>query len=282
MKHERHWVAAWIFAATIGVSLPAFAQEEPADESQTEEPPAEGTAEVASEEGTAEEPAAEDAPQADNSPLEEDGKTYNFVGLRYRGIIIPKFVLDWFLDGAESLYISGIGPEYVIRKDGFEYNLSSWLAFYGMDPTRLKGSGEPPHDWSETTSTLKILYFTLDMMGSQQLKPKLSWVYGGGAGIGLVFGSIIRNELTGAPGAPISTWRNCLPGEMSENCSGDHPPNYSEPTWFDGGSKPVFYPWVSLQTGLRWKPHKKFVGRLELGLALFSGVFFGLAADYGL
>ena len=38
---------------------------------------------------------------------------------------------------------------------------------------------------------------------------------------------------------------------------------------------------LALQTGLRYKPHKKFVGRLDLGLGL-SGFFLGVGADYGI
>jgi len=56
---------------------------------------------------------------------------------------------------------------------------------------------------------------------------------------------------------------------------------YNEPSWADGGSKPILFPWLVVQTGLRYKPHRNFVGRLDLGFGT-SGFFFGLGADYGL
>ena len=49
----------------------------------------------------------------------------------------------------------------------------------------------------------------------------------------------------------------------------------------DGGSKPMIFPWLVLQTGLRYKPHRNFVARLDAGFGT-SGFFLGLGADYGL
>jgi hypothetical protein len=41
------------------------------------------------------------------------------------------------------------------------------------------------------------------------------------------------------------------------------------------------FPWLALQTGIRYKPHRNFAARLDLGVGT-SGFFFGLGADYGL
>src|SRR5690606_32334381 len=93
------------------------AQDEDAEESDAEpanpEAEGEGESEAASEESesagdSAEEgdptgPAGkeEDAEliadaEAGNSPIELPGKSYQFVGLRYRGIIVPKFMMNLF------------------------------------------------------------------------------------------------------------------------------------------------------------------------------------------
>ena len=61
----------------------------------------------------------------------------------------------------------------------------------------------------------------------------------------------------------------------------DHYGGYTEPSWADGGSKPIVFPWLTLQTGFRYKPSRNFVGRLDLGFGT-SGFFFGVGADYGL
>jgi hypothetical protein len=54
-----------------------------------------------------------------------------------------------------------------------------------------------------------------------------------------------------------------------------------EPSWANGGSKPVIFPWLTLQSGLRYKMHRNFVARFDLGFGT-SGFFFGVGADYGL
>ena len=83
------------------------------------------------------------------------------------------------------------------------------------------------------------------------------------------------------PMVPVNQLVYCTDPEDNYYCSGDTPPNYSEPSWFNGGSKPPLFPWLGVQTGVRFKPHRRFVGRAELGLTL-TGIFFSLAGDYGL
>jgi hypothetical protein len=41
------------------------------------------------------------------------------------------------------------------------------------------------------------------------------------------------------------------------------------------------FPWLALQTGLRFKPSHDFVARLDVGIG-FGQFFFGVGADYGL
>ncbi len=61
----------------------------------------------------------------------------------------------------------------------------------------------------------------------------------------------------------------------------DHYGNYTEKSWAGGGSKPIFFPWLALQTGIRFKPSHSIATRLDLGFGT-SGFFFGIGADYGL
>jgi hypothetical protein len=284
MKHEQlsNWVSVCTAGALLLVAPNVRAQEDDAEEQSIEEVMAAGESEPAESDTTAAEEPSDAANK--NSPVEEESKTYYFAGLRYRGIIMPQFLLANFLDGAESQYFGGFGPEFTIRKNGVDINLSIWYADYGMDETRVKGAGDPDYAWSSVKSTLKFWYLTIDLTGSTELKPQLSWYYGGSAGLAMVFGDVIRNELTppfGNAAAPVNTWGYCQAGVEDLYCSGDTPPNYSEPSWFNGGSKPPLFPWLGVQTGLRFKPHRRFVSRVELGLTL-TGIFFSLAADYGL
>lgn len=227
--------------------------------------------------------AAKEEAKEESSPVEEKGKTYQFVGARYRAIIVPKFVIGLFADGGDTVVAHSGGAEFGIRKDGFEYNFGLWLAGYGMDPTPFKATSDGEDAWELVESKIKVLYLTADFLWSHPFSPELALNYGMGAGIGIVWGDLLRNQAFRQNGSfvPCSG-----PGDIrapSGFCGSDnnHYNNYKEPSWADGGSKPILFPWLALQTGLRYKPHRKFVGRLDLGFGL-SGFFLGVGADYGI
>jgi hypothetical protein len=104
-----------------------------------------------------------------------------------------------------------------------------------------------------------------------------------------VFGDLFRTQAykdaggvyrkcPGVTPAPVGTQTN-----STDYCGDDnnHYSGYVEPSWADGGSRPIIFPWLALQTGLRFKPSKEFVGRLDLGFAT-SGFFLGAGVDYGI
>jgi hypothetical protein len=226
--------------------------------------------------------------EAGSSPVELPGKTYYGVGLRYRAVIVPKFMINLFGDGGKTVLAHGIGPEFTIRKNAFEYNFSAWFASYAMDPTPFKGKSDGADAWEIVESKIKILYLTADFMWSQDLAPEFAFNYGVGAGFGFVWGDLRRTQAYPGAGANDSTGAGYLPcsAQFTPNnqfCGNDnnHYGNYTEPSWANGGSKPVIFPWLTLQTGLSWKPHRNFIGRLDAGFGT-SGFFLGLGADYGL
>lgn len=277
--------ALGLVGAGAVLSLPALAQDD------------ENTTEGESAEEATTEPAASPAPAeaaADTGPdpsAEETGKEYHFVGLRYRGIVVPKFFQNLFGDGGRTVYVNGIGPEYVIRKDNFEFGLSPWLAFYTMDDTAFKGSSDPKEAWEIIRSNIKVLYLTSDFLWSKPISPKFAINYGFGAGLGIIFGDLHRNQSYPNGASDPNKYTKCPfdpatnPGLNPDGTYCDtenhHYGNYTEPSWFNGGSKPNLFPWLVGQTGLRFKPSPKFVARLDVGFGT-SGFFFGLGADYGL
>lgn len=266
--------------------------EEPAESaSEAEALPGDDTSEAVDED-TAHEGATvnEDAPLPDDdakSPVEKPGETYYFAGLRYRGIILPKFMMNMFADGGTTVYVNGFGAEFGIRKDGFEFLPAIWYADYGMDPTPFKSKTDPPQAWELVESNLKVLFISADFLWSKPLNQQFAINYGAGAGFGFVFGDIIRNEAYPPNGqTPDSDGSGLVKCGNQRNVFGGYCPNdgqynFEEPSWTDGGSKPILFPWLVVQTGLRYKPHRRFVGRLDLGFGT-SGFFFGLGANYGL
>jgi len=201
-------------------------------------------------------------------------------------IVVPKFMLNLFADGGTTVVVHSFGPEFAIRKDGFEYNLGAWLAFYSMDDTAFKGKSDGVEAWELVSTSTKIFFLTADFMWTHQFSPEWGLNYGVGAGFGFVFGDVHRNQSMPGPNSDpndANTWVKCPAPGVSPFCdtSNDHYGNYTEPSWANGGSKPIIFPWLTIQTGLRFKPSHSFAGRLDVGFGT-SGFMFGLGGDYGL
>jgi len=258
----------------------------PEDAKPAEEAPAE------SEEGEKKEaaPVAADT-GASSSAVEEKGKTYHFVGARFRGLIIPSFVIGLFGDGGKTVFAPNFGPEFAIRRDNFEYNFSLTYTSYVMTDTTFKAPSDPQEAMELVNAHLKVLYLATDFVWSHPFSPKVALLYGGGAGLGIVWGPLYREQAypvgngwascgSGPPpaGTPEPKASYCAP---DPNLKTQHYAGYQEPSWANGGSKPILFPWLALQTGLRFKPSHDFVARLDVGIG-FGQVFFGVGADYGL
>jgi hypothetical protein len=232
--------------------------------------------------------------EAGGSPVELPGKTYLFVGARYRAIIVPKFMMNLFGDGGKTLLVHGFGPEFAIRKNAFEYNLSIWYASYAMGDTPFKSKSDGVQAWELVNSHIKSLFISSDFLWSQDFSPEFSLNYGLAGGFGIIFGDLNRTQAKpGSESADSNTGAGFIKcGGKNEDPNGfkgggfcddsnDHYGGYAEPSWANGGSKPILFPWFVLQTGLRYKPHHNFAMRFDAGFGT-SGFFLGLGADYGL
>ncbi len=232
-----------------------------------------------------------------DSPFEKKDTTYRFVGARFRYVLIPKFYMGLFGDGGTTVGVPAFGPELTIRKNGFEYVFSAMYASYAMDPTPFKAKSDGNESWEIVNTNLKALYLMSDFLWSSELSPKFAINYGAGFGLGIVLGGDIRRQQAQpGPGGSASDPASYVPcpanaagtgpgqGANGAFCGTDnnHYGSYSEPSWADGGSKPIVFPWLSLQTGFRWKPVRQFAARFDIGWNLLNGPFVGLAANYGL
>jgi hypothetical protein len=226
-----------------------------------------------------------------SSPVELPGKTYLFVGARYRALIVPKFMMNLFGDGGKTLLVHGFGPEFAIRKNAFEYNLSIWYAGYGMDDTPFKAKDDGEKAWELVNSELKSIFITADFLWSQDFSPEFALNYGLAGGFGIIFGDLYRIQARpGSASADSNTGEGFVrcasdtdPLDPNDFCddSNKHYGDHTEPSWTDGGSKPILFPWLVVQTGVRYKPHKNFAARFDAGFGT-SGFFLGVGLDYGL
>jgi len=224
------------------------------------------------------------------SPIEDPKTTYYFVGLRYRAQVVPKFMINLFGDGGTTVFANGVGPEFTVRKNGFEYVFSSWWTKYAFDWTPFKGSSDPATAYELVKSNIQVLYFTTDFNWTHQVSPVFGLNLGVGAGIGVVWGNL--NRVQAYPADPSqannpSAYQPCIaqgiPSVPGNYCGNDnnHYGNYSEPSWANSGQKPMFFPWLGLGTGIRLKPHRNFMMRLDVGWGLI-GPFFGASGNYGI
>jgi len=234
--------------------------------------------------------------------IEKPGKAYYFLGARYRGTIIPKFLMNIFVDGGKTLYSNTIGAELDIRKDGFSFIPSITYTEYGTGGPVMfleKSKPDTANNWSVVDSSLKGIYLNADLLWSTKVHENLDIEYGVGVGLGAIFGSLGTNWVYEKAGGPYSadngkqyapcvteaddpsSTKACQKSSHS-NASVAKVNGYEEPSWVNGGSKPnVFINLAVPQFGLRFKPLKEMVARLTVGFSI-TGFFFGLSADYGL
>ncbi len=238
---------------------------------------------------------------------EKEHKTYYFVGARYRGTIIPKFMVNLFVGEGATFYSNTAGIEIDIRKDNFSLIPALNFVEYGFDSTAFfdksgKNGVVNEGNWSIVHANLKGVYLTLDLLWSAPVHKNISFEYGLGVGVGVIFGDIYNNWATKtAPGGNTgithatasdgSVYYECqTAGPAGSGCDPNshttHDPakvgGYTEKTWAGGGSIPNVFLHLALpQLGLRIKPVKQLEMRIGGGFSL-TGFWFGLSGDFGL
>jgi hypothetical protein len=265
-------------------------------------PPSATATQVAPKDDTAEKKSGASSSSDATDTAEDPAKKYYFVGLRYRGTIIPQFFENLFVDDGGTVYSNSIALELDIRQEG--RSMIPWIQYtdYGMGDTLFLTKGKDatdPTQYSVVNSSLKALYLGLDEMWSAPVADHLDFEYGFGVGIGFVFGTLLNNWVYPNPAGSLHstsgnlTLSQCPAGSdvtMPQYCnpsvhSGSQDTKvggYQEKNWFNGGSIPVVFPHISIpQIGLRYKPVKQFEARLQAGFSI-TGFWFGLSGDWGL
>ena len=259
---------------------------------------------------TAAPPSEPPSPGSDDSPntdvYEKPTKTYYFVGLRYRGNVIPQFMLNLFVNDGTTIYSNTVAAEIEIRRDGF--SIIPWVGYTSYSTGDMlflqKNTPDDPENYSDVQSSLGGLYVGVDHLWSKEIAKHVEFEYGAGVGIGYIFGTLTNdwvyidpnnpgplvggngNHYTpcpaGSQNAPTPTqFPSCTVGGHS-NATTAKVGGYSEPNWVNGGSVPVVFPYIALPLlGLRVKPIKQLEMRIQTGFSL-TGFIFGLSADYGI
>lgn len=270
-------------AAGLLVAAPAWAEDLP-----------EGEGEKAA---SGEKPDGEKKDEAKgNDPREDPLKRYYFLGVRFRDIVVPQFMMELFATGGGTGNVWLVGPELSIRKDSTEIDIALAYADYGFGPAMFKGKEDQDIAYEVVKSDLKVGYLTFDLLYDIPIDDggMFSFLIGGGVGVGVVAGDLYRTQAYpkdgGAPDpTDPSKWEKCrFAGDgfgsycdTSNDAFSTGGKDYSEKSWIDGGSKPVILPWLSLpQLSFRVKPIKQLQARADVGFSI-TGFFFGLSAGYG-
>jgi hypothetical protein len=226
---------------------------------------------------------------------EDPTKPYRYVGIRYRHVVVPQFVLNLFAEGGALQNVPIAGLEYGSRRNHLEYIFSLSFADYATGDMLFKGEGDPDEDYELVNSDLGVVFAKFELLYEIPLdldkkdKSHFALLIGGGIGIGGVFGELYRAQAypkqAGADPEDATQWARCTQFDVTATgyCTdqNDHFGSYAEPSWINGGSKPLVFPWLALpQVSFRYKPFKFLQARADVGLALSSGFYFGASIDY--
>ncbi len=234
----------------------------------------------------------------DTDVEEKPGKSYYFIGARYRGTIVPQFIENLFVDGGRTIYTSTVGLEMDMRKDGFSFIPALSFTEYGMPDTLFLEKGKDANfagNWSNIHSNVNGIYATADLLWSTKVAKNVDFEYGAGFGLGVLFGDLETSWVYSKTGGPYTTddgrsFAPCITESDGVGCAKKDHQNaqtakvnhYTEPSWANGGSKPNIFIHLAIpQFGLRFKPVKQMEARLGLGFSL-TGFWFGVSANYGL
>jgi hypothetical protein len=275
-----------------------------ADESTPAAPPASEETKPATPEKKTAHDEGPSGPEVEITDTREDPNTrYYFVGLRYRGTVIPQFLMNLFVDEGATVYSNMFGAEIDMRKGG--QSMIPWITYSDYSTGDIlfhqKGTDTIAGNYSVVHSNLKMVIIGLDELWSAPIDEAhhFDFEFGFGVGIGIVFGDLFNNWVFEDPNGPLHastnrTYSQCVGGTVDGSApagcnTGDHQNTmtrkvggYKEPFWFSGGSVPSIFPNVWFPTlGLRYKPIKQLETRLGVGFSL-TGFWFGLSADYGL
>ncbi len=224
---------------------------------------------------------------------EDTGPKY-WLGARFRGLLVPTFVMNIVADGGTTTYWPGGGLTFGARVGDVDLVSSLTVTSYALGTTPFKPHDTPDTEWELVESDLVAMAATLDVLYVIPLDPREEGAIKIGAGFGLgwvLAGDIHRTQSfpedgkegdpatyqkCKGPNDPAGTFRYC--NQLDKDAE-----RYGQPdkSWSDGGAKPVVYPWLALPLiDFAWRPIDDLALDLELGLTL-NGFLTGFGARYG-
>ncbi len=229
-------------------------------------------------------------------PKRSEAAPTTWLGARFRGYLMPKFVVNAVYDGGATLFAPGGGVTVETRAGDAVFVFSAAYASYGVPEMPIKKIGAPDTDYEIVDSDLMALFATMDVLYNKPLDDAGHWSFriGVSVGVGWMFlGNLRRTQAyptkqsgddpylyarCKGPNNPSGTFRYC--NQLDADAT--HYPGYTEPSWFEGGKLPTVFPFLAVPLlGLSWTPSPHVGIDLEAAPSL-SGLMMGLGFRYGL
>ena len=301
--------------ANKGAGGDDFSLDEPESSTPAKTPPAAapsaaetaaaGDTELSDEQAIAEEESSDEKYRSSTDPYEDPKKSYFFVGAEWRYVVLPKFVLKWFLDEAPSITSTGsFFGEFAYRKNGFQVLASvGWMKWDFAGPFRAAGDPEQDTEWVD--GKFNFLQGTAAVTWSTSFTDWFAIEYGIEGGIAGVVGDLTRSEAyhndngdwAACPSyaADFVTWpagssrgmdgatyceTPMTPPTDAANETGAHY-NVKTPKGIKNGI-PRVIPILGPRVALRFKPIHQLVLRVDVPLPLLPyGFVGGISAQFG-
>jgi hypothetical protein len=136
-----------------------------------------------------------DKPVTDTPTVAKTPVTSKFgVGLHIRAMFIHPWLLGLFFEESTPLNSMGFGAEFVYRRGSFDIIGSIDFGFYSPTDGNYLEKGKNPAtevDYIQFDG-LNVLAFSVHFIKHHDILPWMSFVWGGGVGIGIVLGEMFR------------------------------------------------------------------------------------------
>jgi hypothetical protein len=230
-------------------------------------------------------------PMVDAAAQDARGVHYG-LGLRGRWATVPSWLLGIFLQEKQSLSSYAVGLEGFRRSGSFDLVLGvGWQALSPPDGNWL-GKGKDPATETDYVQFRSLGAVSVDVafISRTELNPYVFLHYGGGIGIGIITGKMLRTSdgSAGCRDTPGDVTKChpiiCTQGPCTEAtlaASEGSPDTAQNPSRFQDHNVPPVYPIVNLITGLDFKipsaPGLEF--KIDLGY-FFPYFFLGAGTAY--
>jgi hypothetical protein len=217
----------------------------------------------------------------------EDKVQYGF-DVRLRSVHIPQWMIELGTErAAGGVGSTGFGADFIRKRGNFEFLLG--FEFEHLNPAEgvyINSGDKVPVDTADyilgpDKAHSQLGWFSLEFtfINNKPINKHLAFRYGGGAGLGILTGSLYRWDTQCSAGATNSNpVPGCVPvqeGGQGITLDDDNGAPETKPAKY--GLPPVF-PVLTALIGLQIRPVDKVVINLEAGIRTIP--FFGMSAGY--